>query len=138
MKAVLKKQLDEMTEDELQYLLRRDYLRRLTRYRMTDNFYRKKYNMDFEDFEKANIVQRENYSFEVESDAQEWELAVDGIKTVEKKSRNYLMEIGNIIKEVSDVAGKYDLWLMERDRTDNIVNLNLAKSSEGKGKKSNN
>ncbi len=41
--------------------------------------------MDFAGFEKANIVQRENYSFEVESDAQEWELAVDGIKTVEKK-----------------------------------------------------
>ena len=85
MKAVLKKQLDEMTEDELQYLLRRDYLRRLTRYRMTDNFYRKKYNIDFEGFEKANTVVRENYSFEVESDAQEWELAIDGIKTVEKK-----------------------------------------------------
>ncbi|MEW6379553.1 MAG: hypothetical protein AB1611_08080 [bacterium] len=85
MKAALKKQLDEMTEDELQHLLRRDYLRRLTRYRMTDDFYRQKYNMDFESFEKANIVQKENYSFEVESDAQEWELAVDGIQTLEKK-----------------------------------------------------
>ena len=85
MKAVLKKQLDEMTEDELAHLLRRDYLRRLTRYRMTDNFYRKKYNIDFEAFEKTNIVQRENYSLEVESDAQEWEIAIDGIKTMEKK-----------------------------------------------------
>ena len=85
MKEDIKKQLDEMTEDELQYLLRRDYLRRLTRYRMTDNFYKKKYNMDFESFEKENVVQRENYSFEVESDAQEWELAVDGIETMEKK-----------------------------------------------------
>lgn len=87
MKAVLKKQLDEMNEDELKYLLRRDYLRRLTRYRMTDDFYRKKYNMDFESFEKANIVSKQKYSFEVESGAQEWELAIDGIKTVEKKLR---------------------------------------------------
>ena len=85
MKSVIKKQLDEMTEDELQHLLRREYLRRLTRYRMTDNFYRKKYNMDFESFEKKSVVQRENYSFEVESDAQEWELAIDGIKTMDKK-----------------------------------------------------
>lgn len=91
MKAVLKKQLDKMTEDELKYLLRRDYLRKLTRYRMTDDFYRKKYDIDFESFEKANIVESEGYTFEVESDAQEWELAIDGIKTIEKK-----------LKELSD------------------------------------
>ncbi len=93
MKAVLKKQLDKMTEDELKYLLRRDYLRKLTRYRMTDDFYRKKYDIDFESFEKANIVESEGYTFEVESDAQEWELAIDGIKTIEKK-----------LKELSDEA----------------------------------
>jgi len=93
MKSVIKKQLDEMTEDELQHLLRREYLRRLTRYRMTDNFYRKKYNMDFESFEKKSVVQRENYSFEVESDAQEWELAIDGIKTMEKKLKE--LSLGN-------------------------------------------
>ena len=85
MKAVLQKQIDEMTEDELKEVLRRDYLRRLTRYRMTDDFYRKKYDMDFESFQKANVIQKENYTFEVESDAQEWELTIDGIKTVEKK-----------------------------------------------------
>ena len=71
MKAVLQKQIDEMTEDELKEVLRRDYLRRLTRYRMTDDFYRKKYDMDFESFQKANVIQKENYTFEVESDAQE-------------------------------------------------------------------
>lgn len=85
MEAVLKRQMDEMTEDELKSVFHRDYLRRLTRYRMTDGFYRKKYNMDFESFQKANIVERQNYAFEVESDAQEWEIAIDGIKTVEKK-----------------------------------------------------
>ena len=90
MKAVLKKQLDEMTEDELTYLLKRDYLRRLTRYKMTDGYYRDKYKMDFESFESANIIQREKYSFEVESDSQEWELAIDGIKTVERKLKELL------------------------------------------------
>ena len=90
MKAVLKKQLDEMTEDELTYLLKRDYLRRLTRYKMTDGYYRDKYKMDFESFESANIIQREKYSFEVESEAQEWELSIDGIKTVERKLRELL------------------------------------------------
>lgn len=85
MKTALKKQIDSMSDDEIKSILRRDYLRRLTRYRMSDNFYRKKYDMDFDRFEKANIVKKENYSFEVESDAQEWEMAVDGIKTMEKK-----------------------------------------------------
>ncbi len=85
MKAAIKKQLDEMTEDELKEVLRRDYIRRLTRYRMIDDYYRKKYSMDFDSFEKTNIVKKQNYTFDVESDAQEWELAIDGIKTVEKK-----------------------------------------------------
>jgi len=92
MGAALKKQLAEMTEDELKYLLRRDYLRRLTRYRMTDDFYKKKYHMDFESFEQANMVDRQNYTFEVESDAQEWELAIDGIKTIEKKLKELSLE----------------------------------------------
>lgn len=85
MKAALKRQIDEMTDDEINYVLRRDYLRRLTRYRMTDDFYRRKYDMDFESFQRANIVRKEGYTFDVESDAQEWELAIDGIKTIEKK-----------------------------------------------------
>lgn len=57
---------------------------------MTDDFYRKKYGMDFESFEKANIVERQDYTFEVESDAQEWELAIDGIKTVERRLKELL------------------------------------------------
>lgn len=85
MSTVVKKQIDEMTEDELKEVLRRDYKRRLTRYRITDDFYRKKYGMDYENFEKTNIVERRGYTYEVESDAQEWELALDGIITVEKK-----------------------------------------------------
>lgn len=85
MKAVLKKQIDDMSEDELKEVLRREYLRKLTRYRITDDFYRNKYGMDFERFEEENIVEKKNYGFEVESDAQEWELAIDGIKTMERK-----------------------------------------------------
>lgn len=85
MKTVIKKQIDEMTEYELKEVLRRDYIRRLTRYRITDDFYKKKYSMDYENFEKTNIVERFDYSHEVESDAQEWELALDGIMTIEKK-----------------------------------------------------
>ena len=85
MKTALRKQLDEMTEDEIKSLLIRDYMRRLTRYRITNDFFKKKYAMDFAEFEKKDLIRKENYSFEVESDAQEWELALDGIKSIEKK-----------------------------------------------------
>jgi len=48
MNTIIEKQINEMTDNELKEVLRRDYLRKLTRYKMTDNFYRKKYSMDFE------------------------------------------------------------------------------------------
>ena len=92
MHTALKKQINDMTEDELKEVLRREYLRKLTRYRMTDDSLRKKYKVDFPGFEKENTVEKQNYSFEVESDAQEWELAIDGIKTVEKKLQELLGE----------------------------------------------
>jgi len=90
MKAVLKKQIDDMSEDELKEVLRREYLRKLTRYRITDDFYRNKYGMDLDGFEKENIIEKQGYSFEVESDAQEWELAIDGIKTIDKKMKELI------------------------------------------------
>lgn len=93
MKGMLKKQINEMTEDELKEVLRRDYLRRLTRYRMTDDLYRKKYGMDLKGFQRENVVEKQDYTFEAESDAQEWELAIDGIKTVEKKLKE--LSVGN-------------------------------------------
>ncbi len=88
MKSALQKQIDEMSEDELKEVIRRDFVRKLTGYRLTDDSYKKKYNMDFPSFQKANIVEKQNYSFDVESDAQEWELAIDGIETLTKKLKD--------------------------------------------------
>ncbi len=88
MKSALQKQIDEMSEDELKEVIRRDFVRKLTGYRLTDDSYKKKYNMDFASFQKANIVEKQNYTFEVESDAQEWELAIDGIETLTKKLKD--------------------------------------------------
>lgn len=88
MESALQKQIDEMTEDELKEVLRRDLIRKLTGYRLTDGSYEKKYNMNFASFQKANVVEKQNYTFEVESDAQEWELAIDGIETVKRKLKD--------------------------------------------------
>lgn len=90
MEAVLKRQMEEMTGDEIKEIFRRDYIRRLTRYKMIDDSYRRKYNMDFDEFEKTNVVSKQNYTFEVESDAQEWELSIDGLKMIEKKLKELM------------------------------------------------
>jgi hypothetical protein len=90
MKTILKEQIDKMSDAEIAEMLRRDYMRRLMRSRIIDEFLKKKYQMDFQTFEKECIIEKQNYSFEVETDAQEWELAIDGIKTIENKIQELL------------------------------------------------
>ncbi len=46
---------------------------------------RKKYHMDFETFEKQHMVEKLNYCLEVETDAEDWEMALDGINTMKRK-----------------------------------------------------
>ena len=85
MRGSIKQMVSDMTDDELQEMLRREYLRRLTRYKLADELFRKKYGMTFEEFEQENLVAKKDFSWEVESDAQEWEMAIDGIKTCVRK-----------------------------------------------------
>jgi Mn-dependent DtxR family transcriptional regulator len=59
--------VERMSDDELVEMLRREYLRKLTRYRLTDEFLRKKYGMTYEEFEKENVVTKRIFSWEVES-----------------------------------------------------------------------
>lgn len=77
----VRKEIEKLTEDELLEMLRNEFLRKLARYKFIDESFRKKYGISFEEFEKKNIVAGRNYSWEVESDAQEWESAIDGIAT---------------------------------------------------------
>jgi hypothetical protein len=81
----VKQLIENMSTDELLEMLRREYLRKLTRYRLTDELFRKKYAMTYEEFEKENEVAKRDFSWEVESDAQEWEMAIDGISTCLRK-----------------------------------------------------
>ena len=72
-------------EDEILNALKNDYRRRLITYKFVDEKFRKKYKMDFQDFEKQNIVKKKKFSWEVEADAMEWEHAIEGIRTCEQK-----------------------------------------------------
>ena len=66
-------------------LLEHEYRRRVSHYENMDKTFRKKYKMTFEEFEEKNVVKEENFSWDVESDAMDWEQAIDGIKTMRNK-----------------------------------------------------
>ena len=44
----------------------------------------KKYGMTLDGFEITEMVKELNYSFEAESDYHDWDMAVDGIKTLRR------------------------------------------------------
>ena len=79
-------------DEKLRLLLVAEYRRRLTRYHLTEQQMTQKYNMGFEAFEEQQMTKQHNYSWDVESDAINWETAVDGIRTMKR-------QLGNLIKK---------------------------------------
>ncbi len=72
---------------KVRMLIEGEFLRRLAAYHHTDRTLAHKYGMSFEEFERRNIVEQKGFTWEVESDAMNWETAIDGIQTVERKLR---------------------------------------------------
>ncbi len=75
---------------KIRFLLEAEYLRRLGRYRRLDRTLAQKYGMTFEEFMERRIVHQKGYTWDVEKDAMDWETAVDGMRTMERK----LQELG--------------------------------------------
>jgi len=85
MAATVREHIEALSSSELQEMLRRDYLRRLIRYQTTDELMRQKYGIPYEEFVRRNSVAEKNFSWEVESNSQDWEMALDGIRTMQRK-----------------------------------------------------
>ena len=68
-------------------LLRSEYMRRFGRYRHVDRMMTSKYGMQFDEFVARGLVKEKGFSWEVESDAMNWETAIGGIMTMERKLR---------------------------------------------------
>ena len=86
--ATAEKIVKEIPIDEVMEALINEYRRRLIRYNMTDEFMRKKYGMTFDKFESSNVVKERKFSWDVESDAMEWEHALEGVRYVEHKLKD--------------------------------------------------
>jgi hypothetical protein len=56
--------------------------RRFAEYKMMYKTFRDRYKMDFNEFKKKKVVEKSGHSFNVEEDYCDWELALDGIKTI--------------------------------------------------------
>jgi hypothetical protein len=78
---------------KLRRLVESEIRRRLARYEWTDRFFRRKYGMTFEEFERNEMVKKLGYSFEVENDYHEWDMAIDGMETLRRELRE-LREYG--------------------------------------------
>ena len=78
---------DQDLDTKIRLLLEAEYLRRLGRYHRVDRDLAQKYGMGFDAFLERGIVRQRGYSWEVEKDAMDWETAVDGVKTMERKLR---------------------------------------------------
>ncbi|WP_353683923.1 hypothetical protein V4D30_08580 [Thermodesulfovibrio sp. 3907-1M] len=62
-----------ISEKELKEIVLNEYRRK----------YEKKYGMTF--FEKENIVEKRNFSWDVEKDAMQWEHAIESLKVLSDK-----------------------------------------------------
>ena len=75
--------------DEIKEALVNEYRRRLIRYKMINEVMKKKYGVDFNQFESENIVEKRKFSWEVESDAMEWEHAMEGIRYASERLEDF-------------------------------------------------
>lgn len=76
---------DQDLDAKIRRLLEAEYMRRLVQYRRVDRILRQKYGTSFEDFIADRVVRQEGYTWEAETDAMDWETAVDGIDTMSRK-----------------------------------------------------
>ena len=73
---------DLLPEKEIREAVLSEYEKRLTLFKITYEKFRKKYNMRFQEFEKKNLVAEKGFSWDIEQDSMNWELAVENIASV--------------------------------------------------------
>ena len=59
--------------------------RRLAEYKLIDKTFHERYKMDFDKLKMKRVVKEAGHSFRIEEDYCNWELALDGIKTISKE-----------------------------------------------------
>jgi len=92
-RKVILEEKEESIERGMAKLLYNETRRKLIEYELLDRNLTKKYGMSFDEFREKKMIEKLGYSWEVEKDYQNWEIARDGIETMEEmidKVRNIL------------------------------------------------
>lgn len=71
--------------EQVRELLRNEIVRRINRYELLGRRFRQKYGMDLEAFRASGMVEQKGFSFEVESDYCDWEMAVTGVQALKEQ-----------------------------------------------------
>ena len=74
--------------EEIREALINEYRRRRIRYKMVDEAMKKKYGINYAEFESRNMVRERKFGWDVESDSMEWEHAIEGFRYVEGKLKD--------------------------------------------------
>jgi hypothetical protein len=72
---------------KIRQLLAAEYMRRVGHYRRVDHNLMHKYGVSFDEFIAHRVSAQQGYSWEVEKDAMDWETAIGGILTIERRLR---------------------------------------------------
>ncbi|MGB2727246.1 MAG: hypothetical protein WBD09_02055 [Halobacteriota archaeon] len=75
---------EENIERGMAKLLYNETRRKLIEYELLDRNLTKKYGMGFDEFREKKMIEKLGYTWEVEKDYQNWEIARDGIETMEE------------------------------------------------------
>ena len=74
-----------MPNHKVRQTIEAECLRQDAQYRRLDMALTHKYDMTFDDFLAHRITRQKGYTWEVEQDAMDWETAVGGMATIERK-----------------------------------------------------
>lgn len=77
--------VDEPLDQAIVKALINELRRKLSEFILIDKTLRRKYSMSFEEFKAKKILEEKELSFEVETDYCDWEMAIDGIRTIREK-----------------------------------------------------
>jgi hypothetical protein len=75
---------EENIEKGMAKLLYNETRRKLIEYELLDRNLTKKYGMSFAEFREKKMIEKLEYTWEVEKDYQNWEIARDGIEMMEE------------------------------------------------------
>jgi hypothetical protein len=84
------------------------------------------YGMQFIEFKKQKMVEKNSHSFRIEEDYCDGELAIDGIQSVtaeRKKMREIPMSLDGFVAEIEAAAQKYALNMDNVAKTKNAIKI---------------